>query len=483
MKFSSSAALVLSSFYVTFSLSAANVDYATIADANAVVTGVRSDSATTDSVVLTARYASTQAGLYEGSLEGALTAPSSSWHTLTPVFSGETVTSANFYGPNTYLFDPSLGAGNVVAVGTYYYTESPAGPNASHGLLYLGPITGGGTWTQIDASPLVHGGETLLNTIAHSTMGALVVGNYDTDLATGKAFIYDRVNDTWRDLNPGGTASVTAYGIWQNGGSSSTSYTIAGGQSSVGSDGIDESYLVDYDSATHVFTHYTVFPYNNVPNSAILSHFDGITGTSTGYNLTGFVTDVSTNPVSGFFVAVTRNADGSFTAGPWVNIAYPGSSVTTGNTIVGNKVLGIYLSGPHSYIATVLPGVDVSVKKSGAKATFTITNTGAATDSFDLSRTIKVANSYHGPSAANPRKSALKITYSLGGANVTKALESHTATTGALAPGGSVNLVEKVKTTRPLAFKRTIKTTIHATSETDASQTASAKVKLVVPTK
>jgi len=481
MKFSPSWAVVFS-FLSAASLPAANVDYATIADANAVVTGVRSDSATTDSVVLTARYASTMAGLYEGSLEGALTAPSSSWHTLTPVFPNETVTSANFYGPNTYLFDPSLGAGNVVAVGTYYYTEGSPGPNASHGLLYVGPITGvGGTWTQIDATPLLHGMETLENTIAHSTMGNLVVGNYDTDLVTGKAFIYDRVNDTWRDLNPGNTTSVTAYGIWQNGGSSSTSYTIAGGQSSVNSSGIDESYLVDYDSSTHAFTNYTVFPYNNVPNSAILAHFDGITGTSTGYNLTGFITDVSTNPVSGFFVAVTRNANGGFTAGPWVNIAYPGSAVTTGNTIVENKVLGIYLSGgPHSYIATVLPGVDVSVKKNGARATFTITNTGAAPDSFDLSRMIKVANSYNGPTPAKPGKSPLKITYTLDGANITKALEARTATTGSLAPGGSVNLVEKVTAKESLAFKRTVKTTIKAESATDASQSDSAKVTLVV---
>ena len=480
MKFSPSCALVLS-FLGTASLPAANVDYATIADSNAVVTGVRSDSATTDSVVLTARYASTMAGLYEGSLEGALTAPSSSWHTLTPVFPGETVTSANFYGPNTDLFDPSLGAGNVVAVGTYYYTEGSPGPNASHGLLYVGPVAGGGAWTQIDALPLVHGGETLENTIAHSTMGNLVVGNYDTDLVTGKAFIYDRVNDTWRDLNPGNTTSVTAYGIWQNGGSSSTSYTIAGGQSSVNSSGIDESYLVDYDSSTHAFTNYTVFPYNNVPNSSILAHFDGITGTTTGYNLTGFLTDVSTNPVRGFFVAVTRNANGGFVVGPWVNVAYPGSAVTTGNTIVGNEVMGIYLNGgSHSYIATVLPGVDVSVKKSGARATFTITNTGAAPDTFDLSRMINVTNSYHGPTPAKPGKSPLKITYTLDGANITKALEARTATTGSLAPGGSVNLVEKVTAKESLAFKRTVKTTIKAESATDASQSDSAKVTLVV---
>jgi hypothetical protein len=62
-------------------------------------------------------------------------------------------------------------------------------------------------------------------------MGDLVVGNYDTRLSTAHAFIYDMTTDQWTNLNPAGSLSITAYGIWQNGDSTSTSYTIAGGYS------------------------------------------------------------------------------------------------------------------------------------------------------------------------------------------------------------------------------------------------------------
>lgn len=157
------------------------------------MTGVRSDSATTDAVVVTARDVIggiTDAALYQGSLQGLASAPATQWNVLTPVFPGRTVTSCTFYGPNTSIFDPSLGAGEVRAVGSYKHAEGLSGPDFNHGMIYRGPASGvGGTWTQIDASSLVGAGDTLLNTIAHSTMGNLVVGNYDTSLSTGHAFL------------------------------------------------------------------------------------------------------------------------------------------------------------------------------------------------------------------------------------------------------------------------------------------------------
>ncbi len=130
----------------------AGVSYVPIDDTDAIVTGIRSDSTTSDSVVITANYTTggvQYAGLYEGSLAGAATAPSTSWHTLTPVIGEQSVSAATFYGPNTALFDPRIGAGNVVAVGSYKIQGSAL----DHGVLYVGPITGGGTWTQIDATP------------------------------------------------------------------------------------------------------------------------------------------------------------------------------------------------------------------------------------------------------------------------------------------------------------------------------------------
>ena len=333
-------------------------DYSSVAAPGIVVTGVRADAPHDASVVVTASYVSdgtTSAALYRGSLEDLATAQVSDWHILSPDFAGQTVTTSTLYGPNTAHFDPDIGTGHVRAVGSYKYAESDT-PNGNHGMIYEGPINGvGGTWTQIDATSLVEKGDTLLNTIAHSNMGDLVVGNYDTRLATGHAFIYDMAEDDWLEMNPIGSKSFTAYGIWQNGGSDSTSYTIAGGYSDVTSLGLDAGYLVDYDSETGTFSNFTTFQYDNRPLEALISHFDGITGVDGGYNLTGdFVLADGTE--SGFFAHVARNKDGSFAKAEWSEIAYPGDDVlaTSGNTIVGDTVLGIYVEDgqPTSFFAS-----------------------------------------------------------------------------------------------------------------------------------
>ena len=72
------------------------------------------------------------------------------------------------------------------AVGSYQYAESAPGV-INHGMIYQGRVDGaGGTWTQIDVPSngvnVVGGvviGTTVEDTILHSTMGDLVVGNYD----------------------------------------------------------------------------------------------------------------------------------------------------------------------------------------------------------------------------------------------------------------------------------------------------------------
>ena len=354
--------IALASTACFLTLSAASLhalDYSSVVDPNVVVTGIRSDSVTqgTDSVVITASYniggGNTVAALYNGSLANA-TSPGAVWNQLTPVFSGQTITSSSFYGPNTSVFTPSLGTGNVIAVGSYKYTQSTSGTLADHGLMYVGTVTGSGTWTQIDATPLVSGTDSLINTIAHSTMGNLVVGNYDTQLKAGNAFIYNRASDTWVNLSPAGSLSTTAYGIWQNGGSSSTSFTIAGGFSDLNSLGIDEGYLVDYDSSTGLLTNYKTYNYNNLPLSSLESHFDGITATADGFNLTGYYTTIDPAAESGFMASVHVNEDGTFSDAIWTDITIPGAPVTTGNTIIGDTVLGFAPTGTsNSYVTTI----------------------------------------------------------------------------------------------------------------------------------
>ena len=331
------------------------------------MTGIRSNSSTIDDVVITASYLSggvTSATLYAGPLNAVPTAPLSNWNIFTPNFTGQMVTGSIFYGPNTNLFDPSLGVGNVRVVGSYKYSNN-ANPNFDHGMIYQGPVAGcpGGSsscWTQIDPTSLVKPGEMLENTIAHSTMGRLVVGDWDTNLAVGHAFVYNMGTASFADLNPNGSLSVTAYGIWQNG---NGSYTIAGGLSAIKNDGVDEGWLADYDAATMSLTHLKTFEFDNQPLTSLVSHFDGITGTANGYNLTGEFLTAGGN-VGGFFASVSRLPDGSFGEANWtpINFAYPGFTnvvLTTGNTVLGNDVLGIFTdvsSGQPvtlSYLASV----------------------------------------------------------------------------------------------------------------------------------
>ncbi len=321
--------------------------YASVAAAGIIVTGVRTEDRHSGDVIVTASSGTDgveTAALYRGTLHDLASAPASEWHVLTPDFADQTVTSSTFYGPNTARFDPDIGVGEVRAVGSYKYAEAAA-PNADHGMIYQGAIDGvGGAWTQIDATPLVEPNQTLLNTIAHSTMGDLVVGNYDTSLTTGHAFIYNLDDKQWIDLNPAGSLSVTAYGIWQNGGDDSTSYTIAGGYSDLNRAGLDAGYLVDYDASTNSFSHFTTFQFANQPLSSVISHFDGITATRNGYNLTGDV--VREGGTGAFFAHVDRQHDGSFTEAQWTGIAFPGTDVTgtSGNTVVGGTVLGVYVA-------------------------------------------------------------------------------------------------------------------------------------------
>ena len=108
-------------------------------------------------------------------------------------------------------------------------------------------------------------------------MGDLAVGNADgpegnAPLGTGHAFIYSVSQaQILTDIVYPGSTSTTAYGIWYNGG---TSYTIAGGYTMLGSAGktVAEGYLVDYDSSTGQFTHWTSFAAPDGLVGAVLRH-------------------------------------------------------------------------------------------------------------------------------------------------------------------------------------------------------------------
>jgi hypothetical protein len=325
-------------------LGAAGITSTTILAPNQVVTGVRGTGG--EQVVLTGTSVagSVSTGLvYVGPLSP--TQPDGI-HLLPPVFPGQTVTASTYYGPDTSVFNPSIGEGNVRLVGSYQYSESDV---RNHGMLYQGPPTGGGTWTQIDVPSSAVGGKIVANTIAHSTMGDLVVGNYDLQgqPASGNAFIYDIARKTWTIFNFGSTDNLTtAYGIWQNGVGSS-SYVIVGGTRDGA--GLNKGFVVNYNAGTQAFSNLKLYSFMDRPT--LMTHFEGITATPAGFNLAG-----GSSGSLALFASITVNADGSFSDATWIPYAVPGSLLTTGNSIYENVMMGIYAlsgtKGVQSYVAT-----------------------------------------------------------------------------------------------------------------------------------
>ena len=348
-----------------------------ILSAGDIVTGVR--GTTNGDVILTGSHATGQKKdtlpfLYQGPLTSA--AENSGVQALTPPFPG--FQTGTFYGPDTSTYNPdSIPAGQVRAVGSY--RTKPIKGVLNHGMIYLGPISGqGGSWTTIDvpadgsntvdgvrACPPAQADCFVMDTIAHSTMGNLVVGNYDLNLGhgvSGNAFIYNMTTHQWTLLQLGGSlaSGTTLYGIWQDGGPGSPSYTLAGGSLAHGSSphGNQRAFLMNYNEQTGAFGKPRFYNYGNTPQ--LFTHFDGITAVSGGFHL---ATISSAQKSSMAFIPATRGDWPSFGRATWYPIdvaASPlcspdGISPVTANTVFQNQVMGLYVydSAPGTYLATV----------------------------------------------------------------------------------------------------------------------------------
>ena len=345
------------------SSSHSQITYQTVLGPGDVVTGVRADLY--GAVILTGDHitgsgTSTESFIYQGPLNDV---SAGTLYLFDPVISGETITTATFYGPDTSIFDPSLGLGNIRAVGSYQYAESPAGV-VNHGMLYQGPPNGsGGTWTQLDVpsdgTNVVSGivlTSAVEDTILHSTQGNLIVGNYDLQgpggtLLGASGFIYNIATQQYTLMQINGSLDnlTSLYGIWQNG-IGSTSYTITGGTRH---DGLNEGFLEDYDSSTGVFSHLTYYTGFNQPG--LVTHFENITAVPGGFDL------VATTDSGPAFAFIPVNPDGSFGSATWVPVDLPASDLLTGNIAYQTTIGGIYnTSGSTSNPSTYLGTVDLS---------------------------------------------------------------------------------------------------------------------------
>lgn len=255
--------------------------------------------------------------------KGFLTGKNGTWNLLN--YPGATIT--NLYGPDNYEKEISV-------VGNYTYE----GVNSTFGCLYQGPLDGTGRWT-----PLLPPFGDVKNVIAHSNMCGVAVGNYDTTVIQGKAFIYDINENIYYNILKKGAISITAYGIWYNG---NDSYTICGGyKTKLVTDSTEAGYLVDWDNYNKKFHNWRTYHYNNDPTTKI-THFDGITGNykGDGYNLTGDWVGSSNTP-GGFFASVRNNKynkHNKCNKAKWSSLSYPNSDFTSGNSVYQKSVIGVY---------------------------------------------------------------------------------------------------------------------------------------------
>jgi hypothetical protein len=166
--------------------------------------------------------------------------------------------------------------------------------------------------------------------------------------------------DLYDDLEKPDAISITAYGVWHNGGNS---YTIAGGYSDTGDpggNGLDHGYLVDWDSVTKVASNWTDYNYKNLSDSDYITHFEGITSDgSGGYNLVAdsALSSFSDNFILAAFINVKRisGLGSAFGKAIWTDLVSPYSRVMSGNTVYLRNALGIYISEgiTSSYVATL----------------------------------------------------------------------------------------------------------------------------------
>ena len=269
---------------------------------------------------------------------GLLYSASNGLWTLFPV---QTANGASYPGATgSSPYGPGFGSPILKAVGSY---KTAATGNADLSYFSNGAAPPAGQLTDLgypgtSAVPV-------LNTIAHSTFGDQIVGNYDTGPLTGNAFVYTISSGTYRTNNFPGALSTTAYGVYGD--------KIAGGYTPPGL-GFERGYI--YDQSSGSWTTY------NHPG-AVFTHFEGITGAGRGgaYNL---VADWA--GADGVLHAAVLHiaADGTQT---WINYGVPGALLTSANSIYQNEAVGIYVDaggGTHGYVVSI-PGIYDPIANSG----------------------------------------------------------------------------------------------------------------------
>jgi hypothetical protein len=326
------------------------------------VTGIRADAG--NNVVITGGIGPPNlrqgppAFIYKGPLDAVTsvaTISNPTLHLFRPTFGGNTVYGAMFYGPNTHRFNPTaIPDGNVRAVGTYLEN----GPDDfQKGMIYDGPLDGTGAWTSLHVP-----GADIAATIPHSTMGNLVVGNYNlfTSVSVGRPFVYDIDSPSYTRLDINGAEAATIYGIWQNGGELSTSYTIIGGLVQTASS-TSQGFIASYDAISQGVTGLALYSFAG--DVAVATHFEGISAYNGGFSIAANAVSGGVSSPAYAFIPYTGSV-GSYVYGQatWTAVVNTiNGTSATGDTVIDDRVMGIYSvgDGARSYITSV-PEIDPS---------------------------------------------------------------------------------------------------------------------------
>ena len=262
-------------------------------------------------------------------------------------FPTSTSNGSNFTGAiSSTPYGPSFGSSSGIlrVVGSYKTSTSGSGATGDLGYFYDG-VTG---TTQLLPTSLA-GGSAILNTIAHSTFGNTIVGNYDTQLITGNSFVYDIPSGTYSSVPFVGhsfantittVASNTAYGVYNN--------LISGGYTGT-YNGTLGTYAYIYNRTSD-----KVYTFSS-PDVSLVTHFEGITsaGKPGVYNLVADAVDAQGNHVKAYVATIDLNTIDGTTGQPkvtWTEIKV-GSYLTSANSMYQGKVIGVYVNSAGQTIA------------------------------------------------------------------------------------------------------------------------------------
>lgn len=272
--------------------------------------------------------------VYKGNLSGISISNKDNWHIFNyPSSEGKTVNNTNLYGPSIFK-----NTDNFNVVGNYTTIEDD---EKLFGCLYQGKLDELGKWLTIMPPKSIQ-------TICHSTMSDLIVGNYLVNSTkNSKAFVYNIKTNKYIEVIKKRSVSITAYGIWQNsknGKDSKNHYTIAGGYSEKKFTGDHLAYVCDYDNKTQEFSNWQSYTHNN--EKGRITHFEGISAYGKGYSLPSDAT------VDGEEVAsmayIKRKKDGTFSSKcKWENISVPNKNICSSNSVAGSTVIGVATSNPE----------------------------------------------------------------------------------------------------------------------------------------